>query len=143
MKQEVTEILAELRRERQSLYGERLEHIVLFGSQARGDAEPDSDIDVLVVLKGAVEPGVEIDRTSHFGLTFSKHSGVIAAFGHQFAKTGRVPKEFHRYVIDGERKRLTGDYDIGPGLSEQETLEQIDRAEKFLDLAKASLASPP
>ena len=77
------------------------------------------------------------------GLTFSKHSGVIAAFGHQFAKTGRVPTEFHRYLIDAERKRLTGDYDIGPGLSEQEALEQIDRAEKFLDLATASLSSHP
>jgi len=77
------------------------------------------------------------------GLTFSKHSGVIAAFGQHFANTGRVPKEFHRYLIDGERKRLTGDYDIGPGLTEQEAQEQIDQAEKFLDLAKASLGSLP
>lgn len=77
------------------------------------------------------------------GLTFSKHSGVIAAFGQHFAKTGRVSKEFHRYLIDGERKRLTGDYDIGPGLSEREALEEIDHAQKFLDLAKASLGSLP
>lgn len=77
------------------------------------------------------------------GLTFSKHSGVIAAFGQHFAKTGRVPKEFHRYLIDGERKRLIGDYDIGPGLSEREALEEIDHAQKFLDLAKASLGSIP
>lgn len=77
------------------------------------------------------------------GLTFSKHSGVIAAFGQHFAKTGRVPKEFHRYLIDGERKRLIGDYDIGPGLSEREALEEIDHAKKFLDLAKASLGSLP
>lgn len=77
------------------------------------------------------------------GLTFSKHSGVIAAFGQHFAKTGRVSKEFHRYLIDGERKRLTGDYDIGPGLSEREALEEIDHAQKFLDLANASLGSLP
>lgn len=77
------------------------------------------------------------------GLTFSKNSGVIAAFGQHFAKTGRVPKEFHRYLIDGERKRLIGDYDIGPGLSEREALEEIDHAQKFLDLAKASLGSLP
>jgi hypothetical protein len=30
---------------------------------APGDAEPDSDIDVLVVLKGAVSPGQEVERT--------------------------------------------------------------------------------
>jgi predicted nucleotidyltransferase len=36
---------------------------VLFGSQARGDAEPGSDIDVLVVLQGVVSPCEEIART--------------------------------------------------------------------------------
>ncbi|MCA9997744.1 MAG: HEPN domain-containing protein [Anaerolineales bacterium] len=30
------------------------------------------------------------------GLTFSSHAAVIAAFGRYFAKTGRVPSEFHR-----------------------------------------------
>jgi predicted nucleotidyltransferase len=31
-----------------------LRRVVLFGSRARGDNEPDSDIDVLVVLEGSV-----------------------------------------------------------------------------------------
>ena len=34
-----------------TLYGEQLDKIVLFGSQARGDATPESDIDILIVLK--------------------------------------------------------------------------------------------
>jgi len=34
------------------LYGERLERAVLFGSQARGEATPASDIDILVLLRG-------------------------------------------------------------------------------------------
>jgi len=33
-----------------SLYGERLRRVILFGSWARGDAHPESDIDLLVVL---------------------------------------------------------------------------------------------
>lgn len=37
--------------------------MVLYGSQARGDAEPGSDIDVLVVLAGPVSPCDEIART--------------------------------------------------------------------------------
>jgi len=57
-------ILAELRSLLETFYGERLMRIVLFGSQARGDAEPGSDIDVLVVLGGDVSPAEEIDRTS-------------------------------------------------------------------------------
>jgi predicted nucleotidyltransferase len=56
-------ILGELRRGLESLYGDRLARLVLFGSQARGDAAPDSDIDVLVVLKGTVDPCDEIERT--------------------------------------------------------------------------------
>ena len=33
------------------------------------------------------------------GLSFSRHAGVIAAFGERFAKTGIVPVELHRYLI--------------------------------------------
>jgi predicted nucleotidyltransferase len=33
------------------LYGEELEGIILYGSRARGDADEESDIDLLVVLK--------------------------------------------------------------------------------------------
>ena len=32
------------------LYGDRLKDVILFGSQARGDAHPESDIDLMVVL---------------------------------------------------------------------------------------------
>ena len=34
------------------------------------------------------------------GLQFSSHSAVIAAFGKQFARTERLPRELHRYLID-------------------------------------------
>lgn len=44
------------------------------------------------------------------GLAFSKHSAVISAFGREFAKTQRVPVEFHRYLIEAQALRTTGDY---------------------------------
>ncbi|MDJ0705924.1 MAG: nucleotidyltransferase domain-containing protein [Leptolyngbyaceae cyanobacterium MO_188.B28] len=56
-------ILTHLKQELTDLYGDRLCHLTLFGSQARGDAEPGSDIDVLVVLKPPVNPGEEIKYT--------------------------------------------------------------------------------
>ncbi len=38
-------------------FGERLRGVVLYGSEARGQADPDSDIDFLVLLDGQpVEP---------------------------------------------------------------------------------------
>ncbi len=40
-------------------YGERLSQVVLFGSRARRDHEPDSDYDMLVVFKGDFDQAVE------------------------------------------------------------------------------------
>lgn len=66
------------------------------------------------------------------GLSFSKHSAVIAAFGREFAKQAIVPVEFHRYLIEAQEDRNVGDYGIGPGISPDEAKEQIMRAEEFI-----------
>lgn len=39
----------------QGAFGDRLRGIVLYGSEARGEAQPDSDIDLLVLLEGPVK----------------------------------------------------------------------------------------
>ena len=57
MDDELSATIVDLRRQFELLYCERLVRMVLFGSQARGDDEPESDIDVLVVLRGPVRPG--------------------------------------------------------------------------------------
>jgi predicted nucleotidyltransferase len=50
----VQRILKELKNRLQSLYGSRLARVILFGSQARREAEPHSDIDILLVFHGPV-----------------------------------------------------------------------------------------
>lgn len=47
----ITEILEKFKKEIKQIYQEELTQLVLFGSQARGDAKVDSDIDILIVLK--------------------------------------------------------------------------------------------
>jgi predicted nucleotidyltransferase len=70
-------ILTHLKQELTDLYSDRLCHFTLFGSQARGDAEPGSDIDVLVVLKSPVNPGKEIKRTGKVIADLSLHYDVV------------------------------------------------------------------
>ena len=77
MSRKVRSVLNKLRRRLKELYGDRLVKLVLFGSQARGDAEPDSDIDVLVVLRGPVEPYREIHRASPVTAAVSLEHGVV------------------------------------------------------------------
>lgn len=75
-------ILAELRAGLENVYGDRLARVVLYGSQARGDAEPGSDIDVLVVLNSPVRPGQEIARLGPFltDLSLAHDTLVSCAF---------------------------------------------------------------
>lgn len=51
IKQQLQAILSQTRQGLEQIYGPRLDRIILYGSQARGDAEEDSDIDILIVLK--------------------------------------------------------------------------------------------
>ncbi|MEW5960967.1 MAG: HEPN domain-containing protein, partial [Chloroflexota bacterium] len=248
-REKLNTILHELRRQLEALYGPRLAQLVLYGSQARGDPEPGSDIDVLVVLEGPVDPGEEIERTGELvaglslkhnvvisrvflereqaatewspflvnvrregvvfdkvgdfsqgirrptttstetltgvpmmsqqvdllkkaaesfnaaellseqgyddfaasrayyamfyvaqafllgeGLTPSKHSTVISAFGERFAKSNRLPIKFHRYLIDAQDQRLTADYKTGAHLTKTVVEEMINHAKEFLEL---------
>ena len=58
MSEGLANLLAELRRRLESLYGPRLLRLMLYGSQARGDAGPGSNIDLPVVLEGPVRPDI-------------------------------------------------------------------------------------
>ena len=62
---QLKEIIAKTRLGLENLYGEQLDRLILFGSQARGDARPDSDIDLLIVLKNSFDYSQKSDRISY------------------------------------------------------------------------------
>lgn len=68
--------LAEVKARLEALYGDRLDRVILYGSYARGDARPDSDVDLLVVLHGEVEPCTEGRQISAVRLALSIRHGV-------------------------------------------------------------------
>jgi uncharacterized protein len=55
-------VLERFRTSLHSIYGNRLERAVLFGSRLRGDARPDSDYDVAVFLRDMGDRFAEMDR---------------------------------------------------------------------------------
>lgn len=55
-------LVQDLQQGLKQLYGDRFNSLILFGSHARNQATPDSDIDLLIVLQGPISPGDEILR---------------------------------------------------------------------------------
>jgi uncharacterized protein len=73
----IKEILQIFKRELGVLYGERLADLVLYGSFARQEETEESDIDVLVVLKGTVSPVDEIWRMGEAGMKLLLEYGEL------------------------------------------------------------------
>lgn len=60
-----SKLLREIKKRLHEKYGGRLKGIVLYGSEARGEATLDSDIDVLVLLDGPVSLWKELQTIIH------------------------------------------------------------------------------
>ena len=69
-------VLTEVRAGLEQLYGPRLRGVYLYGSYARGEADPESDLDILVVLDDYERYGREVDRTGELGSRLSLKHGV-------------------------------------------------------------------
>ena len=73
-------ILAKFRAALTEMYDNRLERVVLFGSRARGDAQPDSDYDVAVFLNGMNDPSdrwAELNKLAALRVKFLDESGAF------------------------------------------------------------------
>ena len=57
------QILKEIKVRLEAQHGNRLRGVLLYGSEARGDAGPESDIDVLVLLEGPVDYGRDLEES--------------------------------------------------------------------------------
>jgi len=62
------------------LYSSRLRHLVLFGSQARGEAHSESDVDVLVVLSEELDYVAEVRRLLDIMMRLLDRFEVVVSF---------------------------------------------------------------
>ena len=51
-KSELQIILSEIAKTARETFGEHLDSVILYGSYARGDYTPDSDVDMMILVKG-------------------------------------------------------------------------------------------
>lgn len=92
--------LADAKRQLVALYGDRLDRVVLYGSYARGDARPESDVDLLVVLRGEVEPYAEMKRMSAARLDLSlAHGADVSMQPYARADVDRAERPFLRHAL--------------------------------------------
>jgi predicted nucleotidyltransferase len=55
------EVRKEIRARLQTAFRDRLREVLLFGSAARREARPDSDLDLMVLLEGPVRLGRDLE----------------------------------------------------------------------------------
>lgn len=58
-------MLQEARTRLAAAFGQRLDKVVLYGSYARGDQTPDSDVDLMIVLHGTLRLGADMETAVH------------------------------------------------------------------------------
>lgn len=77
------------------------------------------------------------------GLSFSKHSAVISAFGQHFAKTGKVPIVLHNFLLEAQEHRHRGDYDQSDSVTHDQARQQISHAAEFIEVAERLIGPIP
>jgi len=71
--------LKKFKSELNCIYGEQLKSVYLYGSYARGDARPDSDIDLLMVIKGEFDYLEMLKRSDDFAASFCLENDVVVS----------------------------------------------------------------
>ena len=64
-------------------------------------------------------------------LSFSKHSGVMAAFNKEFVSKGLFPKHFSQRIARLFRDRLVGDYEYNETIGQEDCQQDLTYAKEI------------
>jgi len=79
-KEKALTIVSKTRRVLEEIYGERLRGVYLYGSAARNQLTPDSDIDIAIILDDIKSRFEEHERTSQLGSDVSLEENSLVTF---------------------------------------------------------------
>jgi len=79
-KEKALTIASKTRRVLEEIYGERLRGVYLYGSAARDQLTPDSDIDIAIILDEIQSRFEEHERTSQLGSDVSLEENTLVTF---------------------------------------------------------------
>lgn len=74
------------------------------------------------------------------GQSYSSHGAVQAAYGREFAKTGRLDPKFHRWLIDAQDFRSASDYQTGVNIAPEQAAQICEWAREFIGSARNYLS---
>jgi uncharacterized protein (UPF0332 family) len=77
---------------------------------------------------------------AHIGQSYNRHAAVIAAFGREYAKTGVLDPEFHRWLIDAQDLRSIADYTANAAITQEKVRAVCGWADRFLQAARDHVA---
>lgn len=77
------------------------------------------------------------------GVDFSKHVGVISYFQKNYIKTGHFDKKYSKYLSQAFQIRNNVDYTDFFIVAKQDTEEQMEKANAFLEAVKLYLLKHP